>query len=279
MRKLPPLTLPYTASAATGSGEDSGDVTDLAIAYEEAWRTAEAGRAPRFEPFLEQSDAAERKETLRALLEVEKELRRAAGEAPAWGDYKDRVAEDDFMVLADLGLTCTDADGPLGFVLRRELGRGGAGVVWFAFELELKRWVALRRPLPSESADHLDRFRNEPLAVSKVQHPNIVQVFHVDEHQGLPFFTMEHLPGRSLADRLTIAPLPPEESARLVRSLAEAMAAAHGKDLIHRDLKPANVLFATDGTPKVTDFGLASSTDTFRTTTRGLVSFAARRAT
>jgi serine/threonine-protein kinase len=107
------------------------------------------------------------------------------------------------------------------------------------------------------SADELARFRTEAEAVAALAHPNVVQVYEVGEHQGRPYFSLEFCAGGSLADRLNGTPLPPREAARLVETVARAIQHAHGRGLVHRDLKPANVLMAADGTPKVTDFGLA----------------------
>jgi hypothetical protein len=90
-----------------------------------------------------------------------------------------------------------------------------------------------------------------------LQHPNIVQIHEVGEHNGLPYFSLEFCPGGSLADKLDGTPLPAGEAARLVQTLAVAMQAAHDKGILHRDLKPANVLLSEDGTSKITDFGLA----------------------
>src|SRR5262249_42535982 len=103
----------------------------------------------------------------------------------------------------------------------------------------------------------LARFRREAEAVARLAHPNVVQIYEVGEHAGLPFFSLEFCPGGSLEKKLQGTPLPPREAAGLVTKMAFAMHAAHSKGVIHRDLKPANVLLAEDGTPKITDFGLA----------------------
>src|SRR5262249_3332952 len=103
----------------------------------------------------------------------------------------------------------------------------------------------------------LDRFQTEARAVAHVRHPNIVQVYEIGEHEGLPYFTLEFCPGGSLARRLNKEPQPPHKAAALVETLARAMAAAHAAGVIHRDLKPANVLLDASDTPKIADFGLA----------------------
>ena len=110
----------------------------------------------------------------------------------------------------------------------------------------------------------LARFRTEAEAVARLQHPNIVQIYEVGEHDGLPFFSLEFCAGGSLDKKLAGTPLPPKEAAALVETLARAMQAAHDKGVIHRDLKPANVLLTEDGTPKITDFGLAKKLDATR---------------
>jgi serine/threonine-protein kinase len=85
----------------------------------------------------------------------------------------------------------------------------------------------------------------------------VVQIFEAGRHGRLPYFTLEYCPGGSLADKVRQAPLPPREAAQVVEQLARGMAYAHEQGVVHRDLKPENVLLAEDGTPKVTDFGLA----------------------
>ncbi len=113
-----------------------------------------------------------------------------------------------------------------------------------------------------------ERFRIEAEAVARLQHTNIVPVYEVGEHEGKPFFSMEFCPGGGLDKKLNGTPLPPKEAAQLVETLARAMQAAHDKKVIHRDLKPANVLLAEDGTPKVSDFGLAKRMDASEATCR-----------
>src|SRR5262249_9544231 len=114
-------------------------------------------------------------------------------------------------------------------------------------------------------------FRTEAEAVARLQHPNIVQIHEVGDHGGLPYFTLEFCPGGSLERKLAGAPLPPAEAAALTEALTRALQAAHAKGVIHRDLKPANVLLAEDGTPKVTDFGLAKKLDEADQTRSGAV--------
>src|SRR5262249_33286433 len=90
---------------------------------------------------------------------------------------------------------------------------------------------------------------------------HIVQIFHIDEHGGFPYFEMEYVGGGSLATRLDGTPRPPRQAARLVETLAGAMAEAHRPGGVHRDLKPANILRRAEGVPKGADFGLAKLLD------------------
>ncbi len=146
-----------------------------------------------------------------------------------------------------------------GYELLGELGRGAMGVVYKARQVGLKRIVALKMILSGGRASQaeLHRFRTEAEAVARLQHPYIVQVFEIGEHQGLPFFSLEFVEGGCLADKIAENPMPLREAAELVRKLAEGMACAHENGIIHRDLKPANVLLTREGDPKITDFGLA----------------------
>ncbi|TMQ30657.1 MAG: serine/threonine protein kinase, partial [Planctomycetota bacterium] len=146
-----------------------------------------------------------------------------------------------------------------GYEVEAVLGRGGMGVVFKAWHLRLNRPVALKMLLAGAYAapQDLARFQREAEAEAGLRHPHIVQVHDVGEHDGRPYFTMEFVEGGSLAQKLAGTPQPARQAAALVASLAEAVQVAHQGGIVHRDLKPANVLLAADGTPKITDFGLA----------------------
>jgi WD40 repeat protein len=150
-----------------------------------------------------------------------------------------------------------------GYEILGELGRGGMGVVYQARQVKLDRLVALKMILAGGHAgeQELRRFQSEAEAVARLQHPNVVQIYEVSEQDGLPYFSLEFCPGGSLEKKLDGTPLPPQQAAQLVETLARGVHAAHEHGIIHRDLKPANVLLSADGTPKITDFGLAKKLD------------------
>ncbi|MEZ6184020.1 MAG: serine/threonine-protein kinase [Planctomycetota bacterium] len=146
------------------------------------------------------------------------------------------------------------------FSLIRELGRGGAGVVYVARHARLEREVALKvlRAGDGASPEQLERFEIEARAAARLRHPGIVGVLEVGEEAGKPYLAMELIEGESLAQRLAReGPLEPREAARIALGLAEALAYAHARLVLHRDLKPGNVLLGPDGAPRLTDFGLA----------------------
>src|SRR5262245_41154422 len=146
-----------------------------------------------------------------------------------------------------------------GFDLQSILGYGGMGIVYKARHVSLNRTVAIKVPLAGAFATASERQRHmrEAQAVAALGHPNIVNVYDVGEFEGRPYFTMEFIDGQHLGARLSNTPQPGREAAALVATLADAIHCAHQAGIIHCDLKPANVLLGPDGTPKITDFGLA----------------------
>jgi WD40 repeat protein len=160
-----------------------------------------------------------------------------------------------------------------GYELLGELGRGGMGVVYQARHLALRRLVALKMILHGglAPAADLERFRSEAQVIARLQHAHIVQIYEVGQRDGLPFLALEYCAGGGLDKKLAGSPLAPPAAAALVEQLAQAVQAAHTRGVIHRDLKPANVLLAEDGTPKITDFGLAKQLDETGRTRTGAI--------
>jgi tetratricopeptide (TPR) repeat protein/tRNA A-37 threonylcarbamoyl transferase component Bud32 len=150
-----------------------------------------------------------------------------------------------------------------GYEMLGVLGQGGMGIVYRARQTGLQREVALKmiRDASLVGRAELDRFQTEAQALASLQHPHIVQVYEVGQVGKLPYFSLEFVSGGCLADRMGHNPQEPRWAATMMETLARAMGAAHEKHIIHRDLKPANVLLTKDGTPKITDFGLAKRVD------------------
>jgi eukaryotic-like serine/threonine-protein kinase len=148
-----------------------------------------------------------------------------------------------------------------GYEVLGELGRGGMGIVYRAREVRLNRLCAFKMILAGADTDVQSalRFRAEGEAVAKLQHPNVVQIHHIGEADGLPFFELEFVDGGSLDSRLDGIPWPARQAAALVEALARGVSEAHRLGIVHRYLKPGNIFLSTDGTPKITDFDLAKS--------------------
>jgi serine/threonine protein kinase len=256
--------------------------------FEAAWKVVGAsGTRPRLEDYLAAEDDA-RWPLLRELLKLELHYRgaeppSAAELARRFPEYTEQLAS---LVPArppaperDHGSNNTSPEFPRevreppppraelpsvpGHEVLDELGRGGMGVVYRARQKGLNRTVALKmiRSGPVAGSQELARFHVEARAVAALDHPNVVRIYDYGEYQGLPYFSMELVAGRSLAARLGGQGLPVPEAAGLLETLARAMHAVHQRGIIHRDLKPANVLLTAAGVPKIADFGLARRLD------------------
>ncbi len=163
------------------------------------------------------------------------------------------------------------------YELLEEIDRGGMGVVYKARQISLNRIVALKMILSGRFAtpEDIQRFHVEAEAAANLEHPGIVPIHQIGEHDGQHYYSMSFISGDSLKDRLRDGPMSPWQAASLMKKICEAVQYAHEHNIIHRDLKPANVLlmdnrpeaepgaetseadFQTDLQPMVTDFGLA----------------------
>jgi TolB-like protein len=145
------------------------------------------------------------------------------------------------------------------YEIHSPLGAGGMGEVYRATDSKLGRDVALK-VLSAEMAhdpERLARFRREAKALAQLDHPNIVTIYSVEEHDGIHFLTMQLVEGQPLDRVIPAAGLPVEQIVEIASALGDALAAAHEKGIVHRDLKPANVMLSHEGRVKVLDFGLA----------------------
>ena len=141
-----------------------------------------------------------------------------------------------------------------------ELGRGGMGVVYKAHEESLNRFVALKvlGQHLSEDESYVERFKREAQSAAALNHPNIVQVYSIDDFDGRHCFAMEYVQGSSIQQMIKASgPMEPIAATRLILQAASGLAAAHGHGIIHRDIKPANLMVDERGLVKITDFGLA----------------------
>jgi serine/threonine-protein kinase len=219
--------------------------------FEAAYR---AGLRPRIADYLEEMPAAGRASLERELQALERAYDRSGDGSsvptPEWlSEPGGRGGPEPEAIPASIA----------GYELLGELGRGGMGVVYRAWQPRLNRAVALKVILAGAHAGPaaLARFRTEAEAAARLQHPHIVPIFEVGEQAGMPFAVLELVDGGTLTSRLGGTPMPVRQAAELAKTLAGALDHAHGRGVIHRDLKPGNILMAADGTPKVADFGLA----------------------
>jgi serine/threonine protein kinase len=216
-------------------------------------------------------------------------IREELGERPAFAEFYERfpqwrgALERQFQIhnlldqplaegAADTlpgGPACPTVRGLDAYELLAQIGHGPNGVVYKARNRLLNRVEVVKLIAGGEQAGPADlaRFRLGAESQRLLQHANVVQVHAVGEQDGLPYFAMEYVDGGSLARRIAGQARPAEEAARLVQALAEAIHFAHQRGIVHRDLKPANVVLTADGTPKITDFGLAKRLDGEQTLT------------
>jgi hypothetical protein len=243
------------SSAGPSVEDDRGLPAALVTALERACDRFEAacraGLRPRIEDYLGEMPDAGRVALARELRALEGAYR-ARGELATAG----RPAE---MPGPGPAPPASSRPEVAGYEILGELGRGSMGVVYRARQRSLNRPVALKMILAGAYAGPaaLARFRNEAEAAARLQHPNIVPIYELGEHIGMPYAVLELVAGGSLDRRLAGGPLPARGAAELIEALARAIDHAHRRGVVHRDLKPSNILLMADGTPKISDFGLA----------------------
>ena len=156
------------------------------------------------------------------------------------------------------------------YELLEKISQGGMGIVYKARQVKLNRIVAVKMILGGQLASETDiqRFLTEAEAAANLQHPNIVSIHEVGEHEGRHYFSMDYVEGKNVADFIKDNSLSAARAARLIKTIAEAIHFAHQRGTLHRDLKPQNVLIDAEGQPRITDFGLAKLTRTDSSLTR-----------
>jgi hypothetical protein len=144
-----------------------------------------------------------------------------------------------------------------------EINRGGMGIVYKAVDPELKRKVAIKVLLAGEGATDVDlkRFRREAQSTARLQHPNIVPIYAVGEHEGKPYFVMDFIEGRTAKQLKDLGEMTPRLALKIIEGVADALHHAHQNGVFHRDVKPANIMIGDDERPQLMDFGLARRAD------------------
>src|SRR6202167_6261790 len=159
-----------------------------------------------------------------------------------------------------MSLTSGTKVGP--YDIQSPLGAGGMGEVYRARDTRLGRDVAIK-VLPealAKDAERLRRFETEARAVAALDHPNILSIHDIGQHEGAPYLVSECLEGHSLRQEFSNGALPLRRAEEYAREIAQGLAAAHDKGIVHRDLKPENIFVTEDGRVKILDFGLAKLT-------------------
>ncbi len=188
----------------------------------------------------------------------------ALGASPEPDGALDPLPSESFgLVPADVARALADPSRRIGrLALLDELGRGGMGIVYRAWDSELRRAVAVKLLMDTDDSGHRERrFEREAQAIGRLSHPNIVRIHEVGAHAGRPYIVMELVEGQDLERVLAAGTLAPREVARIAEAIAHALHHAHQTGVVHRDVKPPNIVIDRSGQPRLMDFGLARRID------------------
>ena len=222
----------------------------LDLIYNEVVVLEELGEHPTFEEYVLRYPQLE--QDLRLHFEIHRAVSGDLLEAtdhPLGGDTWPDLDEDQFVPGMNIG----------DYEIAQQIGHGGMAVVYRAHDRRLNRDVALKMFQPRRAPTHREvlRFQAEAEAMARLAHLNIIRIFEIGRCEGRPFLALELAERGTLAQHLQRTVFTPHGAASLIETLARAIHHAHEHHVIHRDLKPANILYTNDGTPKITDFGLA----------------------
>jgi WD40 repeat protein/predicted Ser/Thr protein kinase len=262
-------------TANVGTVKSSLAVDSICDRFESLCRGSDL---PNLESFLGDLDEAARRAAFFELLALDVEYRQDRGESVSADEYLDRFpefaeqvrgffaeqAQLDTQTAQQTKPTVTERPSLAGtrigpYDVLSEISRGGMGVVYQARQAGLDRLVAVKVIVagPLATPAYIARFQAEARMSARLQHPSIVSIYEVGESNGLHYFSMEFVNGKTLAQLVKQGPLPGSAAARYVRDAAYAMQYAHEQGVLHRDMKPSNVMVDSSGRIKVMDFGLA----------------------
>ena len=220
-------------------------IDEICLAFEDAWKT---GTPPQVEQYLGDNAEPERSVLLGELLRLELDYLQRRGEMPAAAQYQARFPDHHALiaeVFAEQQARVAEARPPgtriryFGdYEILEEIAQGGMGIVYKARQLSLSRVVALKmiRSGQLASANEVERFHREAEAAANLQHPNIVAIHEVGEHDGQHYFSMDFVEGQSLAQVIGGSPQPALQSATYVQKIAQAIDYAHQRGVLHRNL-------------------------------------------
>ena len=244
--------------------------------FEGEWR---AGRRPRVEDYLGETPEPRRSKLLRDLLTLDLAYRRLAGERPGPNDYRDRLSSHGELIdsvfrfvaggtdpdresiargqASSSSLRLTEAVAIGRYLVVARLDEGGQGQLFRVFHPGLRKDLVLKLARDTIGAEAGAALVSEGRLLAQIDHPNLVRVFDLDFHEGLPFVVMEYVPGTNL-QQFAVQNRPGfRRVAAIGAELARVVGALHRRGVVHQDIKPKNVLIDEAGRPRLIDFGLA----------------------